>query len=928
MRPRPIRSHGRLDRLEGLAAIVAVDARADGLPISWVSPGFELLTGYGAAEVLGRNAKLLQGPDTDPRAIAAADRGAAAGRDAYVTLLNYRADGTPFWNELSRSRPQRDDDGTARAATSASSATSPTACAPTRGSHELAYFDALTGLANRAALHDELRSAMHRARVHETELALLFSRPRRLQARQRRAGPSGRRRAAARRGRPAALASSGPGPAGAAWAATSSRCCSRRRAATWPSASPPSWRARPGRALRDAAARRRRPARSRRAPASASSVYPGHDDQRRPTCCATPTSRSSRPRAAARTRVHVHRAAAPARRSLVPDDAFDAAAGRRRAGPRSWPTGRVDRGVPADRRPGRGATRRPTRRWRAARRARRCSDRTGCSPRPRRPGRVGRAGLGVPDRRGARRAGGRARPQRVVVPQLRAVGDRRALPGRATPSCGSAPSASSTSSLEITERARDRPARRAVRARRSSTAREAAAGSRWTTSAPTSARWRCCRSSSPTSSSSTCASSRTARRPTRRRSSAPSPPSASAPARRSLAEGIENDAHLRGRPHARRDARPGLALGPARTAARRDCRRVACGAVTARAAPAPARTPFDGRGGGARPSTSATKRLLLPMSHHLEDQRAADRRGRRDPVGLPGGAPLHARRRSAATRRWRAARASSRAFGVGLATSRSRACAAPRSPPTTRWPASGASSCSARTSPAPWSAATSATTTGPTASAASRSPPSTTAAWSSPRRGRCCRGSRPRELGAELPKAVTRQAPAPASGSAQAGGPCGASAVRSSAAASSARAGDEQRRLGVGEVVGERGGEVVAKAVDGVARDPEGARPARRSPAWRGRRRRARRRCDAGRSAASRSRRRRRPRRSAAAAPARRSPARRRRTGSRRRRDTRQRRARRPRRRARPGTRSRACPSPSGTGSAAGRRARASPASQ
>jgi diguanylate cyclase (GGDEF)-like protein/PAS domain S-box-containing protein len=157
--------------LEGLAAIIAVDARADGLPISWVSPGFELLTGYGAGEVLGRSPKLLQGPDTDPRAISLLTEAIAAGREAYVTLLNYRSDGTPFWNELAIA-PERDDAGavvrwlgTQRDVTDRMRVSARL--------HELAYFDTLTGLANRAALHDELRSAMHRARVHETEIALL-----------------------------------------------------------------------------------------------------------------------------------------------------------------------------------------------------------------------------------------------------------------------------------------------------------------------------------------------------------------------------------------------------------------------------------------------------------------------------------------------------------------------------------------------------------------------------------------------------------------------------------------------------------------------------------------------------------------------------------------------------------------------------------
>jgi diguanylate cyclase (GGDEF)-like protein/PAS domain S-box-containing protein len=157
--------------LEGHAAIIVVEP-APGLPICWVSPGFELLTGYGAAEVLGRNPKLLQGPHTDPRAVSVLTEAVAAGRDAFVTLLNYRSDGTPFWNEVAIA-PQRDPGsgeilrwlGTQRDVTDRMRASARL--------HELAYYDALTGLANRSALHDELRSAMHRARVQETELALL-----------------------------------------------------------------------------------------------------------------------------------------------------------------------------------------------------------------------------------------------------------------------------------------------------------------------------------------------------------------------------------------------------------------------------------------------------------------------------------------------------------------------------------------------------------------------------------------------------------------------------------------------------------------------------------------------------------------------------------------------------------------------------------
>jgi diguanylate cyclase (GGDEF)-like protein/PAS domain S-box-containing protein len=157
--------------LEGLSAIVAVDATAPDLPLAYVSPGFELLTGYGADEVLGRNLRMLQGPDTDPRAVAVLRAAIRAGREGSATLLNYRSDGTPFWNQISIA-PERDAAGTIVRWLGVGRDVTDQMQVHAR-LHELAYYDGLTGLANRSALHDELRSAMHRARVHETELALL-----------------------------------------------------------------------------------------------------------------------------------------------------------------------------------------------------------------------------------------------------------------------------------------------------------------------------------------------------------------------------------------------------------------------------------------------------------------------------------------------------------------------------------------------------------------------------------------------------------------------------------------------------------------------------------------------------------------------------------------------------------------------------------
>ncbi len=90
--------------------ITIVDARAEGRPIVYASPSFEELTGYTAAEVEGRDTRFLHGPDTDPAAIAAIEQAVVNGEEYSIDILNYRKDGTRFWNALTVS-PVTDDRG-------------------------------------------------------------------------------------------------------------------------------------------------------------------------------------------------------------------------------------------------------------------------------------------------------------------------------------------------------------------------------------------------------------------------------------------------------------------------------------------------------------------------------------------------------------------------------------------------------------------------------------------------------------------------------------------------------------------------------------------------------------------------------------------------------------------------------------------------
>ena len=76
------------------------DPRLPDNPLVWVNPAFERMTGYSAAEVVGRNCRFLQGPGTDRAAVGRVREAIEAGEAVRAELLNYRKDGTPFWNSF------------------------------------------------------------------------------------------------------------------------------------------------------------------------------------------------------------------------------------------------------------------------------------------------------------------------------------------------------------------------------------------------------------------------------------------------------------------------------------------------------------------------------------------------------------------------------------------------------------------------------------------------------------------------------------------------------------------------------------------------------------------------------------------------------------------------------------------------------------
>jgi diguanylate cyclase (GGDEF)-like protein/PAS domain S-box-containing protein len=169
------------------SGVSIADLRQPDQPLVYVNDAFERLAGLPRAEILGRNCRFLQGPDTDPAAVGRIRAAIERGEECRETVLNVRGpDRTPWWNEVHLA-PVRDADGsvvqyigiqhdvTARVEAERALVREQDRNRLSQARiEELAAGDPLTGLPNRGRLAEQLEAAIWTARAGEDTLALLL----------------------------------------------------------------------------------------------------------------------------------------------------------------------------------------------------------------------------------------------------------------------------------------------------------------------------------------------------------------------------------------------------------------------------------------------------------------------------------------------------------------------------------------------------------------------------------------------------------------------------------------------------------------------------------------------------------------------------------------------------------------------------------
>lgn len=153
-------------------AITIADARHPDHPLVYANEAFLRLSGYSAPEVLGHNCRFMQGRGTDRAQVQVISRRLLAGQQVKAQLLNYRKDGSTFWNALTIT-PVVDDRGELTHFIGNQVDVTEQVGREERAL-QLAHEDALTGLPNRRHLMAHLGTVLEHAARSGAPVDVLF----------------------------------------------------------------------------------------------------------------------------------------------------------------------------------------------------------------------------------------------------------------------------------------------------------------------------------------------------------------------------------------------------------------------------------------------------------------------------------------------------------------------------------------------------------------------------------------------------------------------------------------------------------------------------------------------------------------------------------------------------------------------------------
>lgn len=152
--------------------VIIADARAPDLPVVYVNPAFEHMTGYTREEIGGRNCRFLQRDDRDQAGLDAIRRGIREAHEVRTLLRNYRKDGSLFWNEVYLA-PVRDERGALTHFVGILHDVSERHRYEEQLAHRATH-DELTGLPNRVLIEDRLQQALRASDRYGTGAAVVF----------------------------------------------------------------------------------------------------------------------------------------------------------------------------------------------------------------------------------------------------------------------------------------------------------------------------------------------------------------------------------------------------------------------------------------------------------------------------------------------------------------------------------------------------------------------------------------------------------------------------------------------------------------------------------------------------------------------------------------------------------------------------------